>query len=173
MASSRLEKVGTIFSRVTGLLRAGAMDVKEKPIWYDVYRAFPPKIEPLFSKPIENVPLREIIYPEDSIRAKLHKTLGKKLPAYNLLDKTHPTVSQKIIIQTIQNQKENSSLTEDEALTKAIESYNNEIKQFKADDVPQDINKPKVGYYKKSNLAGEFKKAVESKVDMKKILSDD
>lgn len=96
------------------------------------------------------------------------------MPGYNLLEKNRPTVSQKIILQTLQHQKEDPSLSEDEALAKAIETYNSEIRQVKADDIPEDFNKPKFGYYKtKPSLANEFKRAVETKVDVKKILSED
>lgn len=174
MAGSRLEKIGTIFDRVTGLLRAGAMNVNEKPIWYDIYRTFPPKTAPLYSRPIEDTPIKDIYFPEDSIRAKLHKKLGKKLPAFNLMDERYPTVSQKIILQTLQYQRDNSSLSEDEALDKAIDNHNNEIRQFKADDLPKDFDQPKHGYFKsKSNLVADFKRAQEIRVDVKKILADD
>lgn len=104
---------------------------------------------------------------------KLHKTLGKKLPGFNLLDKQHATVSQKIILKTLEYQNGNPSLSEDEALSQAIESYNNEIRQFKADDIPQDIDQPKFGYKKKPSLVGEYKKALETKVDLQKIMSEE
>ncbi|TSK49640.1 Nitric oxide synthase, inducible [Bagarius yarrelli] len=75
MAGSRLEKVGTVYSRVRDLMRAGVVKESKKPIWFDVYSAFPPKREPVYVKPIrqtrqkteENVP--EIFYKEDQIRA--------------------------------------------------------------------------------------------------------
>lgn len=104
---------------------------------------------------------------------KLHKTLGKKLPGFNLLDRNHATVSQKIILKTLEYQKANPSLSEDEALSQAIDSYNSEIRQFKADDIPQDIDKPQFGYRKKPSLANEYKKAVETKLDIKKIMSEE
>ncbi|XP_063222082.1 small ribosomal subunit protein mS23 isoform X2 [Bacillus rossius redtenbacheri] len=68
MASSRLEKIGTIFSRVTGLLRSGAMKEVDKPLWYNLYKAFPPTYEPRFDRPAPNIPIRNILYPEDEIR---------------------------------------------------------------------------------------------------------
>lgn len=87
MAQSRLEKIGTIFTRyvhvmyilkimltsgffrVQGLLRGGAMKTEDKPIWYDVYAAFPPKLEPRFDRPAPNIPVRNIFYAEDVVRA--------------------------------------------------------------------------------------------------------
>lgn len=96
MASSRLEKVGTIYSRIRGLLRSGALKEEDKPIWYDVYTAFPPKYEPKYDRPAPDIPLRNILYPEDTIRAKFHKEY-KSLPAVNLSDQQIQTQTQKFI----------------------------------------------------------------------------
>ncbi|XP_075931577.1 small ribosomal subunit protein mS23 isoform X1 [Anarhichas minor] len=75
MAGSRLERFGTVFTRVRDLMRSGVIKPSEKPIWYDVYEAFPPKRDPLYVKPHtrpctnkqEAVP--EIFYREDEVRA--------------------------------------------------------------------------------------------------------
>lgn len=92
MAGSRLEKLGTIFSRyispsissddhflgiilncnifrVSVLLRSGVLSRYDKPIWYDVYQVFPPKTEPSYAVRRPYLEIREILYPEDSIRA--------------------------------------------------------------------------------------------------------
>ncbi|XP_053313368.1 28S ribosomal protein S23, mitochondrial [Spea bombifrons] len=81
MAGSRLEKLGTVFTRVRDLLRAGVIKPNEKPVWFDVYAAFPPKREPLYEKPPkrmrhppDNVPV--ILYQEDVIRAKFYEAYG-------------------------------------------------------------------------------------------------
>ncbi|KAG8041212.1 hypothetical protein G9C98_002200 [Cotesia typhae] len=50
MAQSRLERIGTIFTRVQSLLKSGAVKWEDKPIWYDVYEAFPPKNEPRYDR---------------------------------------------------------------------------------------------------------------------------
>lgn len=55
--------------RVTGLLRSGAMKPEDKPIWHDLYEAFPPKLEPRFDRPAPNVQMRNIFYEEDLARA--------------------------------------------------------------------------------------------------------
>jgi hypothetical protein len=55
--------------RVRGLLKSGALKEEDKPVWYDVYTAFPPKYEPKYDRPAVGVPLRNIYYPEDTIRA--------------------------------------------------------------------------------------------------------
>lgn len=56
------------FYRLTGILKSGAMKDHEKPIWYDVYKTFPPKHEPAFARPVVEKEIRSIYYPEDVIR---------------------------------------------------------------------------------------------------------
>ncbi|XP_067364675.1 28S ribosomal protein S23, mitochondrial isoform X2 [Channa argus] len=82
MAGSRLERFGTVFTRVRDLMRSGVIKPTEKPIWYDVYEAFPPKRAPLHVKPHtrpsikkeETVP--KIFYREDEVRAKFYEQYG-------------------------------------------------------------------------------------------------
>ncbi|KAK7088544.1 small ribosomal subunit protein mS23-like [Littorina saxatilis] len=76
MAGSRLEKFGTIYKRVQGLLRSGALKEADKPLWCEVYEAFPPRDPPIYEreKPTGVVP--KILYPEDIIRAQFYKTYG-------------------------------------------------------------------------------------------------
>jgi len=78
MAGSRLDKIGTIFSRTTGLLKSGAMKYPYRPVWYDVYRVFPPKFEPHIDREpsisVEQVP--NILYKEDKVRARFFKKFG-------------------------------------------------------------------------------------------------
>jgi len=73
MASSRLEKIGTIYTRTRGLLQSGAINWADRPLWYDIYEAFPPNEIPQFDRPAPKVPPKEIFYKEDNIRALLHK----------------------------------------------------------------------------------------------------
>ncbi|XP_049547826.1 28S ribosomal protein S23, mitochondrial [Anopheles darlingi] len=96
MANSRLEKIGTIITRTQGLLRSGAMKFDERPLWYDVVTAFPPKEEPRFDRPAPRVDVRPIFYQEDTIRAKFHKT-SKATYAVNLTDFKNRTASQQFI----------------------------------------------------------------------------
>uniref|UniRef100_A0A8C7XDA0 Small ribosomal subunit protein mS23 n=1 Tax=Oryzias sinensis TaxID=183150 RepID=A0A8C7XDA0_9TELE len=82
MAGSRLERFGTVFSRVRDLMRSGVIQKADKPIWYDVYEVFPPKREPLYvkqqSRPAVNKqdPVPEIFYREDEVRAKFYEQYG-------------------------------------------------------------------------------------------------
>jgi small subunit ribosomal protein S23 len=69
--------------RMTGLLKSGAMKPEHKPVWFEVYEAFPPKYEPRADRhqlPYGeggNVaglgPPRQIFYKEDLIRANFYK----------------------------------------------------------------------------------------------------
>ncbi|XP_030376927.1 probable 28S ribosomal protein S23, mitochondrial [Scaptodrosophila lebanonensis] len=96
MAQSRLEKIGTIFTRVQGLLRGGAMKPEDKPLWYEVYAAFPPKAEPRFDRPAPDIPIRNIFYAEDVVRAKYHKERTHN-ETINLFDHKRSTQSQQFI----------------------------------------------------------------------------
>ncbi len=84
MAQSRTPRVGTIYSRCKALLEKKGISEQSKPLWYDIYEAFPPKYEPRFDRhlvtfaiPGANVaqmpPPRKILYQEDQIRAKYYK----------------------------------------------------------------------------------------------------
>lgn len=90
MAGSRLEKFGTVFTRVRDLMRSGVIKESEKPIWYDVYQAFPPKKEPLYVKPVtkiygkKQVTVPEIFYKEDEVRSKFYKAYGTGPKAFEL-----------------------------------------------------------------------------------------
>lgn len=55
--------------RTTGLIRSGVIPPDEAPIWYSVYKTFPPKYEPTFSRPPLDIKIKEIYYPEDKLRA--------------------------------------------------------------------------------------------------------
>ncbi|XP_075871138.1 small ribosomal subunit protein mS23 [Nelusetta ayraudi] len=82
MAGSRLTKFGTVFTRVRDLVHSGVITRSEKPIWYDVYAAFPPKREPLHMKPCaapfaqKVQPVAEIFYPEDEVKARFYEQYG-------------------------------------------------------------------------------------------------
>lgn len=64
-----------VIYRVRDLMRSGVLKLSEKPIWYDVYGAFPPKRDPLHLKPhtrpciMKQNTVWEIFYKEDEVRA--------------------------------------------------------------------------------------------------------
>ncbi|XP_056329680.1 28S ribosomal protein S23, mitochondrial isoform X2 [Danio aesculapii] len=104
MAGSRLEKFGTVYTRVRDLLRAGVLKPEEKPIWYDVYAAFPPKREPLYQKPRRPKvpaadPVPQLFYKEDEIRAKFFEVYGNGPKAFELLKPNFISSCQKFVMK--------------------------------------------------------------------------
>ena len=95
MAQSRLEKIGTIYSRLRGLQKSGAVSHDKRPLWFDVYEAFPPKYEPRWDRHLLKYgkgcdvasmgPPRKILYQEDEVRAKFYKVFyGEDVAKENL-----------------------------------------------------------------------------------------
>ncbi|KAK7483723.1 hypothetical protein BaRGS_00025044 [Batillaria attramentaria] len=104
MAGSRTEKIGTIFKRVQGLLRSGALKEADKPIWYDVYEAFPPKIPPAYERIVPQRTVPKILYPEDIIRVQFYKTYGNPDVA-DLQNERIKTTCQRFVEQYLQLMK--------------------------------------------------------------------
>ncbi|KAL0893213.1 hypothetical protein ABMA27_014821 [Loxostege sticticalis] len=132
MASSRLERIGTILTRVEGLLKNGAMKPDDRPLWYDVYRAFPPAVEPKFARPTPEIkPIRQILYQEDIVRAKFHSN-GHGLGAVNMLNPSGETQTQRLLKQYEKLKSE--GVAEEELVEKAasvVESDRLEIVKAK------------------------------------------
>jgi len=62
--------------RMTGLLQTGA--VKDVPLWYNVYKKYPPELEPYVERPLPpQDPILEIVYEEDFERAKKDTATGR------------------------------------------------------------------------------------------------
>ncbi|EDW57546.1 small ribosomal subunit protein mS23 [Drosophila virilis] len=131
MAQSRLEKIGTIFTRVQGLLRGGAMKAEDKPIWYDVYAAFPPKLEPRFDRPASDIPVRNIFYAEDVVRAKLHKQ-NKPHETISLFDNKRATHSQQFL-QIYEQLKSQGALDDQRIYETALDLFAEQRKQTRTD----------------------------------------
>ncbi|OWK54743.1 small ribosomal subunit protein mS23 [Lonchura striata] len=76
-AGSRTHKIGSVFSRARSLVRVGLL---EKPLWLDVYAAFPPLREPVYRVPRPRYGagqrVRAVLYPEDAVRARFYKVYG-------------------------------------------------------------------------------------------------
>ncbi|XP_033118927.1 28S ribosomal protein S23, mitochondrial-like [Anneissia japonica] len=75
---SRLERVGTIFTRTQNLIRSGVIKDADKPLWYEVMAAFPPMEEPKYERKISDDWPREILYKEDKVRAYFYKTFRNR-----------------------------------------------------------------------------------------------
>lgn len=104
MAQTRLERIGTIFTRVKNLIKTGVIKEEDKPLWYDVYKAFPPKYEPRFDRPADMTPVKNIFYEEDKIRAKFHS--ATELTKINLIAKTGLSQTRHFIHMYEKNEKE-------------------------------------------------------------------
>ncbi|KAJ6638006.1 28S ribosomal protein S23, mitochondrial [Pseudolycoriella hygida] len=127
MASSRLEKIGTIFSRTTMLLRSGAMKLEDKPLWYDLYVAFPPQLEPRYDRPAPKMEIKQIFYEEDVIRAKYHKRV-KNLGAVNLQDTNYQTQTQ-LFIEAYKHVKSQGALDEEQIIEVAQDIVRDKMKE--------------------------------------------
>ncbi|XP_028133793.2 probable 28S ribosomal protein S23, mitochondrial [Diabrotica virgifera virgifera] len=134
MAGSRLEKIGTIYTRTTGLIRSGALRWEDRPIWYDIYEAFPPKEEPRFDKPVPNIKLKTIFYKEDKIRAIFHRN-NKQLGTTNLYNNNYKSLTQKFvdIYQNLEARAEGSA-TEEQLYKEAIEVLRRDKEVKKVDE---------------------------------------
>ena len=132
MAQTRTFKIGTIYSRVRRLLEKNVMKKDNKPLWYDIYEAFPPKYEPRYDRHLlpyglgSNVknmpPPKKILYEEDKIRAKYYKAFMSKDK------KLGRTVANSEVIDLMDTSKQPFSQT-------FIEKYN----KLKAEEqVPED-----------------------------------
>ncbi|XP_072547144.1 small ribosomal subunit protein mS23 [Salminus brasiliensis] len=104
MAGSRLEKFGTVYTRVRDLMRSGVIKESEKPLWFDVYTAFPPKREPLYVKSSKRIwpqkredPVPEIFYKEDLIRVKFFETYGNDAKPLNLAKSNYVSTCQRFV----------------------------------------------------------------------------
>ncbi|XP_003707190.1 mitochondrial ribosomal protein S23 [Megachile rotundata] len=118
MAHSRAERIGTIFSRITALWQNKALPETKLPLWYDVYKAFPPKYEPRFDRPAPQTPIRNILYKEDAIRAKFHNDV-----ALRMMDLKSNTISRTQLFCNICDSLQKAGIEEAEIYDKALFIY--------------------------------------------------
>lgn len=76
--------------------------LKEKPLWYDVYEAFPPLREPVFRRPRlrygkAKADIQDIFYREDQIRAKFFSAYGSGQKALDLLNPNFKSTCQRFV----------------------------------------------------------------------------
>lgn len=62
---------------MNGLIKSGALRYEDRPIWYDAYAAFPPKIEPLFTREAPSQQVRRLLYSEDEWRATFYQRFAE------------------------------------------------------------------------------------------------
>ncbi|KAM6372596.1 small ribosomal subunit protein mS23 isoform 2-T2 [Pluvialis apricaria] len=99
MAGNRMQKIGSVFSRTRNLLRIGVI---EKPLWFDVYVAFPPLREPVYRVPrprygkVKDV-VRPIFYQEDEVRAKFYRIYGSGPRPFDLSQSNYKSTCQRFV----------------------------------------------------------------------------
>ncbi|XP_014810428.1 PREDICTED: 28S ribosomal protein S23, mitochondrial isoform X1 [Calidris pugnax] len=99
MAGNRMQKIGSVFSRTRNLLRIGVI---EKPLWFDVYAAFPPLREPVYRVPrprygkVKDV-VPPIFYREDEVRARFYKIYGSGPRPFDLSQPNHKSTCQRFV----------------------------------------------------------------------------
>lgn len=131
LASSLLSLTLQLYKRTSGLLRSGALKYDERPLWYDVYAAFPPHVQPRFDRPAPNVEVRQIFYEEDRIRAKYHKN-NKHVGSVDMSDRNQRTQTQQFI-ESFNKIKAQGALDDNQIFEAAAEvvseDYDNQPKE--------------------------------------------
>ncbi|XP_051492048.1 28S ribosomal protein S23, mitochondrial [Apus apus] len=99
MAGNRIQKIGSVFSRTRNLLRIGVI---EKPLWFDVYAAFPPLREPVYRRPrprygkVKDV-VPPVFYAEDEVRAKFYRIYGTGPRPFDLSQPNYKSTCQRFV----------------------------------------------------------------------------
>ncbi|XP_032860749.1 28S ribosomal protein S23, mitochondrial [Tyto alba] len=99
MAGSRMQKIGSVFSRTRNLLRIGVI---KKPLWFDVYAAFPPLREPVYRVPrprygkVKDV-VPPIFYEEDQVRARFYRIYGSGPRPFDLSKSNYKSTCQRFV----------------------------------------------------------------------------
>ncbi|XP_010161055.1 28S ribosomal protein S23, mitochondrial, partial [Antrostomus carolinensis] len=85
--------------RTRNLLRIGVI---EKPLWFDVYAAFPPLREPVYRVPrprygkVKDV-IAPIFYREDEVRARFYRIYGSGPRAFDLSQANYKSTCQRFV----------------------------------------------------------------------------
>lgn len=106
------------------------MKPEDKPIWYDIYRAFPPKLEPRFDRPVPAATIQPIFYEEDKVRARFHKEI-KQMQSISL-SSSRQTDTQ-MFIEIYNKLKGQGALSEDKIFETSLELLQEKIQQFRAE----------------------------------------
>lgn len=121
MAQARLEKFGTIYTRISALLDGKAINKVDKPLWHVIYEAFPPKYEPRYDRVAPKVNIRNIYYEEDIIRAQFHKDCKKLEPMDLLKGSNYQSHTKRFLDEYNKLLKE--GLSKEVAYEQALEKY--------------------------------------------------
>ncbi|XP_051665422.1 small ribosomal subunit protein mS23 [Pseudopipra pipra] len=99
MAGSRTQRIGSVFSRTRDLLRIGII---KKPLWFDVYAAFPPLREPVhravrprYGRSVD--PVAPVFYREDEVRARFYRVYGSGPRPFDLTQLNFKSTCQRFV----------------------------------------------------------------------------
>ncbi|XP_029820480.1 28S ribosomal protein S23, mitochondrial [Manacus vitellinus] len=96
---SRTQRIGSVFSRTRDLLRIGII---KKPLWFDVYAAFPPLREPVhravrprYGRSVD--PVAPVFYREDEVRARFYRVYGSGPRPFDLTQLNFKSTCQRFV----------------------------------------------------------------------------
>ena len=120
---SRLDKIGTVYSRMSFLVKHGAIRPEYKPMWLDIYEAFPPLHEPRWDRRAKKhgEPVPKILYKEDLARAKFYKQFGERHEVYRMNDNAEESVSQRFVRKFAEEERLNPSMSEEELFAQTLD----------------------------------------------------
>ena len=120
---SRLDKIGTVYSRMSFLVKHGAIRPEYKPMWLDIYEAFPPLHEPRWDRRAKKhgEPVTKILYKEDLARAKFYKQFGERHEVYRMNDNAEESVSQRFVRKFAEEERLNPSMSEEELFAQTLD----------------------------------------------------
>ena len=123
MPLARVERVGSVYSRMSFLVRHGAIRAQYKPLWLDVYEAFPPKYEPRYDRKAEldGTEVPKILYKEDAVRARFYRQFGERHEVYRMNDNAEPAASQRFVKAYEQEMESSGGADERELFTRAVD----------------------------------------------------
>ncbi|KAF5397132.1 Zinc phosphodiesterase ELAC protein 1 [Paragonimus heterotremus] len=114
---SKREKFASIIRRIDGMLKNGALAHENRPVWYDVYKAFPPRVEPEYSRPVPASGVRDILYLEDIERSEAFRRY-QRLGLINLFKVTdNRSTLSRLISKCKQMRKMKPDITEDQLIS--------------------------------------------------------
>lgn len=106
------------------------MKPEDKPIWYDIYKAFPPKLEPRFDRPVPSVSIQPIFYEEDKIRARFHREV-KQMQSISL--SSNRQTETQMFIEIYNKLKNQGALSEDKIFETSLELLQEKLEQYRAE----------------------------------------
>ena len=105
------------------LVKHGAIRPDYKPIWLEVYEAFPPLHEPRWDRKSkkDGDPVPKILYKEDVVRARFYRQFGERHEVYRMNDNCDESLSQRFVTKYAEEERKNPAMTEDELFDQTLD----------------------------------------------------